>query len=195
MRLRVKKLPTIIFLVILSLMLLNCTAQATTSEDSEIITELPSMGGYLLRIILSMIFIVAITYLAMKLLRRQSNLMQRQKSWIKIYDYQGLGSNRGIYLLEILGSVYIMGISEGQFSILKEVDPNDEYWNDIKDDLENIREEIIPAGLKKWFSRDIGMYGRSTSSPVGSFENELDKQLDRSQRLFHRISRGGKDDE
>lgn len=190
-----KKLQKILLIVVCSLLLLNNAVLATAPVEPEGITELPSMGGYLFRIIVSMIFIVIVTYLVMKLLRRQNNLLQRQKSWLKIYDYQGLGNNRGIYLVEILGQVYVMAVSDGHFSILREIDPEDEYWNDIKSDIENTQEDIIPSNIKKWLAGNIGKYGPTNSATDKSFEKELDKQLDRSKRLFRRISQGGQDDE
>lgn len=157
--------------------------------------ELPSIAGYFLRIIFSLVFIVGITYLAMRLLKRQNDLQQRQKSWIRIYDYQGLSANRGIYLMEILGNVYVMGVTEGQINILKEIDPNDAEWNDLKGSLEQSQEEILPWGLEKLIRESIDKFKPGPGQKKNNFQKQLDRQLGRTNRLYRQISKGGNDGE
>lgn len=193
-----KKYKTTIALVYIDLFLRNSPGLAATvaaPDDTIQPLELPSTAGYFLQIIVTMIFIVFVTYLVMKLLKRQINLQQRQKNWIRIYDYQGLGNNRGIYLAEILGQIYVMAICDGKFSILQEIDPEDENWLAIKDGLEEGQEEILPPGLKKWLTGNVGLLRSRKTAAEKNFEKELDEQLARSQRLFRHISKGGKGDE
>lgn len=157
--------------------------------------EMPSVAGLFLRIIISLIFILVITYVVMKLLKRQNDLQQRQKNWIRIFDYQGLGTNRGIYLMEILNDVYLVGVSEGQINILKEIDQSDDYWDDIKESFEKNQEEILPWGLEKLIKENLGKFKLVNSQKEKPFKKQLDDQLDRTGRLYRQVSRGGKDGE
>ncbi len=152
-----------------------------------------SVAGYVFRIIISLAFILAITYFVMRILKKQCSIQQRQKNWIRIFDYQGLAANRGIYLVEILGKVYVLGASEGQISILAEIDQDDEYWNDIKEDVINAQEELLPPTMKKWVADNLGLFRKYQKG--NCFSSELDKQLDRSQRLYRHISQGGQGNE
>jgi len=157
--------------------------------------EMPSVAGLFFRIIISLIFILVITYFVMKLLKRQNDLQQRQKNWIKIFDYQGLGTNRGIYLMEILNDVYLVGVSEGQINILKEIDQSDDYWDDIKESFAKNQEEILPWGLEKLIKENMGKFKLVNSQKENPFKKHLDDQLDRTSRLYRHVSRGGKDGE
>lgn len=194
---RVSKKRRVFLLIIVSSILLNCSALAV-DETSPVQQPLamPSVAGLFFRIIISLIFILVITYVVMKLLKRQNDLQQRQKSWIRIFDYQGLGANRGIYLLELLNDVYVVGVSEGQINILREVDQNDDFWNDVKDSLEQKQEEILPWGLEKLIKENLGKFKPNNNMrKESSFKKELDDQLGRTNRLYRQMSRGDKDDD
>jgi len=189
----------IVFLCsVLSLLLLSLTVLAVEEAAVPVPqqpVEMPSVAGLFFRIIVSLIFILGITYVVMRVLKRQNDLQQRQKSWIRVFDYQGLGTNRGIYLLEILGDVYVLGVSEGQINILKEIDPADDYWNDIKENLERSQLDVLPWGLERILKENLGKLKSSKRSADTDFKKQLDSQLGRSNRLYRQISKGGNDGE
>lgn len=193
----VRRKKLILLFAVTILMLLNCSAFGAPEAGAEVQEplELPSVAGLFFRIIISMFFILLITYAVMRLLKRQNDLQQRQKAWIRVLDYQGLGANRGIYLMEILNRDYLVGVSEGSINILLEIDQDDEYWRDIKDTLEEGQAEILPKSIEKLVTDGLGRFKAREGLKGKSFENQLDKQLGRTNRLYDQLTRGGKDSE
>lgn len=164
----------------------------------ETVMELPSVGGLFFRILSSLLVIILLTYFVLKLIKKQNNLRFKQKGWIRVFDYQALGSNRGIYLMELLGSVYIVGASEGHLGIIKEIDPTDEKWLEVKEQLHkndeiisNSLQNMITTGINRWKAKDI------TPTPAETpFSLQLDRQLTQQmERVNHLYRRAAKEEE
>lgn len=153
--------------------------------------ELPSMAGYFFRVLISLIVIIILTYVVVSLIKRQNEIKQKQKSWIRIIDYQALGTNRGIYLVELLSGIFLIGVSEGQINILKEIDPNDDNWLILRENLE--QRDILSLGLTEKLKEGLRKFSAPEGSSNGRFKDQLDKQLKRSHRLYRQYT-GGDDD-
>lgn len=183
-----KTLGWILLVIILSLVPVGVLA----AEQAEVIPqqpiELPSMAGYFIRVFFSLILIIILTYVVIKMIKKQNDIQQRQKEWIKIIDYQALGSNRGIYLVEILAVVYILGVSEGQLSILKEIDPQDDNWLVMREHIEH--QETLPMGLDRMLKDGLRRFKSSGGSDTVRFKDQLEQQLNRSQRLYRKFTGG-----
>lgn len=159
--------------------------------------ELPSMAGYFFKTVLSLGLIIFLTYLIMQLLKKQSAWGQGQKEWIRILDYQALGGNRGIYLVEMLDSVYLLGVSEGQVNILKEINPLDDSWQILKEKLDY--QETSTSSWHSWFGRFMrkgqGKVPYRSEDVTTSFKDRLEQQLKRSQQLSRQFTGRNGDDE
>ncbi len=155
------------------------------AASEEVVTELkePSMAGYFFRIVFSLAAVLILTYLVLKFLKKQNKLRQNQKSWIKVLDYHGLGLNKGIYLIELFSAIYVVGMSENGFNIIKEIERESEEWEQVQAELAN--GTINSLGITKILQRDTG------SSKFGI---QLKEQLSRTQDLYRQITRGDRNE-
>ncbi len=166
---------------------------AQTDASTQEIAKLPSVAGLFFRIIISLALILLLTYGMLKLLKKQQSLEQRQKRWIEIYDYQALGMNRGIYLMQIFSRIYVVGVSEGQINILQEIEPDNSTWLALKDSMMN-RPESLKGGLfrMKELWKTVGQ--GPGKDEINSFERQLKEQIDRAQRMYSAVKRGEHDE-
>jgi flagellar protein FliO/FliZ len=153
---------------------------------NEIVVQQSSMGGILLRLLLSLALVVGLLYFLMKILRKQNELRLSQKSWIKIHDYFSLGMNRGVYLMEVMSKVYVAAMSEGSFQILYEMDSGGSEWETLRDELgqEKGNMDIFPA-FKSFFKKNLS---------GSDFRSVLSRQMQRSRRLSQKL-KGEQSDE
>jgi flagellar biogenesis protein FliO len=167
------------------------TAQSDPSTQE--IAKLPSVAGLFFRIIISLALILLLTYGILKLLKKQQTLEQRQKGWIEIYDYQALGMNRGIYLMQIFSRIYVVGVSEGQINILQEIEPDNTAWLELKESMMN-----PPKPLKGGLFRMKELWKTLGQGPgkdeTNSFQRQLQEQIDRAHRLTREVKRGEHDE-
>lgn len=147
----------------------------------------PSVAALFFRIIFTLIFIVFVAYLILRLIQRQQNLQQNQKKWVKIFDYQALGSNRGLYLMELYGHTCIVAVSEGQINILQEIDTNTENWEKVKNSLLE-SEDLLTKGMGKLFKKEKDF-------PKSDFQQQLAEQFRRNRHLSRGIFQGRDKDE
>lgn len=157
--------------------------------------EYPSVAGLFFRIILSFIFILLVVYLVLKILNKQQDLRHNQKKWIKILDYQALGSNRGLYLVELYDITCIVAVSEGQINILKEIDTSTEKWQVTKEGL-IASEDLISKGLGRLFNGKLSAKELNGKLTGKEFQQQLTEQLRRTRNLSWDFFKGrGKRDE
>lgn len=164
------------------------------------VQQMPSMAGYFFRVLVSLLIILVLTYLVIRVIKKQQEIGQRMertgKDWIRVFDYYNLGVNRGIYLAQIFSAVYIIAVSDNHLSILKEIDPSDEEWQSIRENLEK-QKEIIPSGWLKRLTASLKGSRREDFKTVldHNLNSQISGQLDRTRRLYRQIKRGGQDGE
>lgn len=160
----------------------------------------PSMAGLFIRSLLSLAVIVLLTYLVLRFIKKQQSIQQKirneRKGWIRIYDYQALGANKGLYLLELLSEICVVGVTENGINILKEIKEDSEEWLAIKEIL-NESEEIIPPGLTKFFKSNFLSLKKVNNSNKNFQEvlnsrltQNINKQLERTRNLHNRTTKG-----
>lgn len=158
------------------------------------VMELPSAGALFFRIILSLLLIVAVIYVILKIINQQQRLRDNQRRWVKILDYQPLGPNRGLYLIEIYDVPCIMAVTDGQIRVLKEIDPNTKKWEEIKDNLQQF-EDILPTGIGKILQNKFPLKKGIAGTKESSFQQQLAEQFRKSQYLSQQITKGRDRDE
>lgn len=167
--------------------------QAETSAANNVV-ELPSAGALFFRILLSLLFIILVVYFILKIINKQQNLLDNQKKWLKVLDYQALGPNRGLYLMELYDVTCIVAVSEGQIRILKEIETNTVKWKEIKDNLQQA-EVFIPAELSKMIKNRFPLRKRTSSLSRENFQQQMAEQFRRSQHLSQDLDQGRDRDE
>lgn len=158
------------------------------------VMELPSAGALFFRILLSLLLIVGVIYIILKIINQQQKLRDNQRRWVKLLDYQPLGANRGLYLIEIYDLTCIVAVSDGQISVLKEIDTNTKKWEEIKDNLQQI-DDILPSGIGKILRSKLPFRKSSEKAKESSFQQQLAEQFRKSQHLSQEISKGRDRDE
>lgn len=164
---------------------------ALQPENSSVnkFAEYPSVAGLFFRIVLSLIFILFVVSLVLKILNKQQNLRQNQKMWIKILDYQTLGPNRGLYLLELYDITCIVSVCEGEINILKEINTKTEKWQETKEALVEA-EDLISKGIGKLFNGRFSTKRSNEKFTGNEFQQQLVEQLRRTQHLSHDLFKG-----
>ena len=177
-------------------MLVNIFLTALQPENPEnyYVANYPSVAALFFRIILTLIFVVLITYIILRIIKRQQNLQQNQKKWVKILDYQALGTNRGLYLMELYGLVCIVAVSDGQINILKEIDADNEKWEEIKNSLFE-SEDFVTKGIELLFQKKDHYLTKNVNLTKNDFQQELAEQFRKNQHLSQDIFRGRDRDE
>lgn len=165
------------------------------NPDLNNVVSYPSVTSLFFRIIFTLVFVIVLTYIILRIIKRQQNLQQNQKKWINILDYQALGSNRGLYLMDLYGLICIVAVSDGQISILKEIDPDTEKWENVKNSLLET-ENFLTKGIGKSLLRikDISINNEKTLSK-DKFPQYLSEQLRKNKYLSHDIFQGRDKDE
>lgn len=177
-------------------MLVNIFLTALPPENPEnyYVANYPSVTALFFRIILTLIFVVLITYIILRIIKRQQNLQQNQKKWVKILDYQALGTNRGLYLIELYDIVCIVAVSDGQISILKEIDTGNEKWEEIKNSLLD-SEDFVTKGIERLFKIKDYSLTKNIDLTRNDFQQQLAEQFRKNQHLSQDIFRGRDRDE
>lgn len=193
-----KRVLSILLLIVLIIFVPGISGGANDlpPENNLEAAELPSVASLFFKIMVSLLVILILTFLILKLIKKQQNYQQNQKEWIQIMDYQALGQNRGIYLLNIFTIPYIVGVTDGQINILKELDPQDQEWQEVKGKLER-SSEIISPGIQKflqqgWKSIRYSGQARQPEKDVltQDFNDQLQQQLKRTHHLLNRAKEG-----
>ncbi|MGI6606264.1 MAG: flagellar biosynthetic protein FliO [Peptococcia bacterium] len=170
------------------------SALTADSSATNSVMELPSVGALFFRIILSLFLIIFIVYFILRIINQQQKLRDNQRKWIKILDYQPLGPNRGLYLMELDDLTCIVAVSDGQISILKQIKTDSPKWKEIKENLQEI-ENIMPFRIGRFFKEGFPLRKNGDELKHERFQQQLAEQLRKSQHLSHEIIKGGDRDE
>lgn len=175
-------------------------AAETGDPAPEQFQQMPSMAGYFFRVAISLTIILVLTYLVIRVIKKQQEIQQRGeragREWIRVFDYYSLGVNRGIYLAQVLGGVYVIAVSDHYIGILKEINPEDDSWHSIRESLETTG-EFIPAGLRQKVTSYLKkIRGKDFKAELEeSLNGEISDQLNRTRRLHRQYTGGGGKDE
>ncbi|HHY06627.1 MAG TPA: FliO/MopB family protein [Clostridia bacterium] len=177
-------------------MLITIFFTVTQPENPEInnVVSYPSVAALFFRVILTLLFIIFVTYFILRFVKRQQNLQQNQKNWVKIFDYQALGANQGLYLMEIYDLTCIVAVSDGQINILKEIETNTKKWEEIKNSLSET-EDLFVEGIGRLFPRKKTSQDKKHFTTKGDFQQQLAEQFRRNQHLSRGVFQGRNKDE
>ncbi|HHX95895.1 MAG TPA: hypothetical protein GX687_00285 [Clostridia bacterium] len=156
------------------------------------VAALPSVAALFFRVILTLLFIIFLVYIILRLLKRRQFIQQNQKQWIKIFDYQPLGANQGLYLTELYDQTCIIAVTDQHIQILKEIDVGTEKWNEIKNSL--LEDDFLPKGIARFFPHTESSSQKKTFNET-DFRKQLSEQIRRTERLTRDALRGRQENE
>lgn len=125
---------------------------AGTAKDTE-----PSVTVSLVRVVLSLIFVVALAYLSLLALKKFSSSTATQKSPrrnIRVLETTGLGTNRALHVVQIDGRQLLVGSTASQVNLIAELGPVDTE--------ESTADQ--PAGFTGIFKRLSGSQQQATAA-------------------------------
>lgn len=132
-------------------------------------TTLPNPVYAFIRSIGSLVFILALVYLSIYGLKVFMNKKPgfAFSSNIHVLESVFLSSNKSLHLVEIGGEVLLLGVTEGNMSVLKEIsDPQS---------LKSLRAKMTPAGAGNARTTSSPSSMKTAAAPSSSFKETLQK--------------------
>lgn len=180
-----------IILPINSVLAASSALNIDTSLEPQVIQP-PSMFSLLIRLVFSLLFISAIAYLTMKLLKKNMKVLSAGVN-IKVLDQYAFSMNKGLYITQIAGKVYVLGVTDHNINLLTEITDSDMIDEIIAKAKEKEMEPIIPAGIMERILP--GVFNQK--GPGGNtFNKHIQKQIKKLQTLVdNRVEASRRDDE
>ncbi len=145
----------------------------TDPTDAINLTEGTTNIGFLLvRYLIAVIFVVSLLYFTLKCITKKNEPKYRDGNWSNVLDYNYMGNNRGLYLVEINNEGYVIGSTENSLNLLTKIEKND---------FEKIKSEII---LNKEFNDfTINPFKKKEQD---SFQNYLKQNIKIAEKHFNK---------
>lgn len=137
--------------------------------------DAPSVGWTVFKLILSLLAIIALTYLIIRVFGKQVNRKFRGR-WLQVLDELIIGPNRGVVLCEIGGRILALGVTDHNINVLFEVSD------------EHLIKEMLAAGapqeMEEWSQLTVikGLVDRIKKPRSDQFGNTLDQWLDETKK-------------
>lgn len=153
------------------------------------VAETPSLFGFLIRLLISVLVIGGLTIVTMKFLRK--NLHPKSGGeFISVFDQYALGVNKGIYIAEVAGQVLVLGVTEQNISVLGTVS-DQEIIEEMRTKMLIRQDTLIPTkGLTGYLGNVFGY----SSKPI-EFKAHIQEQIKKLQTINVNTNQKGKDDE
>lgn len=155
------------------------------------VAPMPSMFGLFLRLIVSLLIIVGIAFVTMRLLRKNMTVLSRGAN-IKVLDQYAFSMNKGVYITEIAGKVYVLGVTDANINLITEVTDDEMIDEIVTKAREREMEPVIPPSILERFLP--GTFNQS-STGSNSFNKHIQKQIKKLQLLVdNRVGVSREDD-
>lgn len=140
---------------------------------------MPSMFWLFIKMVFSLIIIAGLAYIMVRVLKK--NLQPPSVGqWVNVIDQYPLGNNKGVFLAEIAGKAYILGVTDHNINILGEFE-DQERLIEIKRQVE-ARNQLPPAAQNLW-SALVNFISKSGRKTPGDFHTHILKQIQRLQNI------------
>ena len=111
-----------------------------------------STGGYVLSLIFTFLIVIGLAYFTSRLLaQRMAN--SGGIGGGRVHSSLLLGPNRGIYVVEIAGKYMVLGVTEHNITLLREITSSDEIESVVKSQSKNLPTE----GFDSILHQQLGM--------------------------------------
>lgn len=149
------------------------------------VTPMPSMVSLFFRLFISLIIIVGLAYLMMKLLRKNMKVLSRGLN-INVLDQYAFSLNKGIYITQIAGKVYVLGVTDHNINLISEITDETVIDDIVARAKEREAEPIIPPSL---IERILPGVLSQNADQGNSFNAHIQKQIKKLQKMVD--NRGG----
>jgi len=157
-------------------------------------SPMPSMAVLFIKLVLSLLIIVGLAYLTMRFLRKSMKVSSRGET-ISVLDQYAFSMNKGIYITQIAGKVYVLGVTDQNISLISEITDEEVIGEMIEKAKAREAEGVIPPGiLDQIMPSRLNLPG----SRQKSFNEHIKKQIQRLQSITEKrgnITRGDDGDE
>lgn len=155
------------------------------------VAPMPSMFSLFFKMIISLIIITGLAYLMMKLLRKNMKVMSRGVS-ISVLDQYAFSLNKGIYVTQITGKVYVLGVTDHSINLITEITDETKIDELLTRAREREMEPIIPAGI---LERILPGFLAQRISQGSTFNSHIQKQIKKLQNIVDNRSGYSREDE
>lgn len=129
-----------------------------------------NIGFLLVRYLIAVVFVVSLLYFTLKYITKKNEPKYREGNWSNVLDFNYMGNNRGLYLVEINNEGYVIGSTENSLNLLTKID---------KQDFEKIKSEMI---LNKEFNDFT--FNPFKKKEQESFQNHLKQNIKLAEKYF-----------
>jgi flagellar protein FliO/FliZ len=143
-------------------------------------SESPSMLGQLVRVLVSLSLIIGLALTLIRVFGRRVTRLPAS-GWLNVIDQVALAPNKGLYLTEIAGKYYVLGVTDHQITKVTEVD-NPELMPELQVPAMG---GTIPEW--NWWKRLLSRFGGTKGPNPLEFHTLMEGQLERMRRDFHPI--------
>ena len=145
---------------------------ASTTDAINLTEGTTSIGLLLVRYLIAVIFVVSLLYFTLKYIGHKNEPKYKEGNWVNVLDYNYMGNNRGLYLVEISNQGYVIGSTENSINLLTKLEAQE---------FEKIKNEII---LNKEFSEfTINPFKKKEKE---SFQNHLKQNIKIAEKYFNK---------
>lgn len=167
------------------------TLNLDTTEPE--VFEMPSMFGLFFRLTFSLLFIVGLAFITMKILRKNMKVLSSGVN-IRVLDQYSFSMNKGVYITQIAGKTYVLGVTDNNISLITEITDQDTIDEIVDKAKEKEMEPIIPAGIMERILPGVF----KQNSPGGNFNQHIQRQIRKLESLVDiraNVSRKDEDNE
>ncbi|MFZ5640284.1 MAG: FliO/MopB family protein [Bacillota bacterium] len=184
-------LQVIICLFVTAPNVLAVSGQLNLEQPEPQISQPPSMFWLFIKLVISLAVIVGLTYLTVKVLRRKLTYSSAGDS-ISVLDQHAFAMNKGIYITEVAGRVYVLGVTDHNISILSEINDAQVIAGLRSRAQERLNEPVIPPGLLEKF---LPRLKNRTLPQTPSFGTHIQEQIRKLHSLVEKSKTQKRDDD
>ncbi|MHB8170466.1 MAG: FliO/MopB family protein [Thermincolia bacterium] len=164
----------------------NENIESKAYQSGDLNYEVPageySIVSSIVQILISLLVIGGLAYLTTKFMK--NNLHWRsQGEWIKIYEQQSLGLNKGLFITEVAGKVYVLGVTETAITVISEITDRELIEDMQITFMEKQQLQAVNPGLVQWLAKLLGNKSGSNVTEQGNFKTHIQDQVKKLQEL------------
>jgi len=142
----------------------------------------PSMFWLFIKLIISLAVIVGLTYLTVRVVRRNLTYSSAGE-FIRVLDQHAFAMNKGVYITEVAGRVYVMGVTDHNINILSEIDDPQAIAGLRSKAEERMNEPVLPPGI---FEKILPHLKNRAMSQPPSFGTHIQEQIKKLHSLVEK---------
>lgn len=156
-----------------------------------IVAPMPSMFTLVLKLVVSLVIIVGLTFLVMRLLRKNMKVLSRGVN-INVLDQYAFSLNKAVYITQIADKVYVLGVTDHNINLITEITDRTLISELITRAKEREMEPIIPPSI---LERILPGLFRQPSSGQKPFNTHVQQQIKKLQSMVDNLGVNSREDD